>query len=119
VKEHGDTEWAIIANALAQVSPRQCKERWTQYLAPNVTRGQWTRDEDLLLMEKVKQCGQQWKQLETFFPGRKDNHLKNRHRLLLRHGGKTPIIASDCHATIEDEECGLIYDDEWMDLHNW
>jgi hypothetical protein len=109
VVEHGETQWPMVVSALPPRTPRQCKERWTRYLAPNVIQGHWRRDEDLVLIEKVKQHGQQWKQLEAFFPGRKD-HLKNDYRLLLRRGRKTPILSSDCHLTIENEEDRFIFD---------
>jgi hypothetical protein len=121
VTEHGDTDWSTIANAFSQRTARQCKDRWTHYLAPNVTRRHWTRGEDHLLIEKVKQYGQQWKRLEEFFPGRKDNHLKNRHRLLLRRADKTAMFGSDCWASIDDEGDGIIFAsdaDEWVDLHS-
>jgi hypothetical protein len=53
-----------------------------------------------------------WKRLEIFFPARKDNHLQNGHRLLLRRGGKTSIMESDYHVTINIVEDRLSSESE-------
>jgi hypothetical protein len=66
----------------------------------------------------VNVSGQLWKRLEIFFPARKDNHLKDGRRLLLRRGGKTSIMASDYHVTITIVEDRLSSaSEEWMDMH--
>jgi hypothetical protein len=71
---------------------RQCRERWIHYLLPKVSTSPWTHDEDARLQAAVERDGPRWKCLEAFFPGRKENHLKNRYILLTRqkHRGHAP-----------------------------
>jgi hypothetical protein len=94
VDAYGQGDWEAIAARMMNRTARQCRERWSQYLAPSVVRSPWTAEEDALLLEKVRQYGPQWKRLEAFFPGRKDNHLKNHHKLLVRRGEKVVASAS-------------------------
>jgi hypothetical protein len=59
-------------------SIRQIRERYYNYLAPNLNNVKWTYEEDILLEEKVKEIGHQWKKISEFFVGRSAVNLKNR-----------------------------------------
>jgi hypothetical protein len=65
-------------------SVRQCRERWTNYLAPSVINGVWSAQEDALLLEKFRLCGPHWKQMIQSFPGRTDINIKNHYMTLVR-----------------------------------
>jgi hypothetical protein len=71
---------------------RQCKERWTHFLAPEIVKSEWTKEEDLLLEMKVIEHGNKWKTFENYFPGRSGTNIKNRYRLILRHKHQEMII---------------------------
>nr|AGM32419.1 Myb-like DNA-binding domain containing protein [Coptotermes formosanus] len=64
---------------------RQCRERWKNFLSPDVSKKGWTVEEDLLLEKLVNEFGPKWSNLAKFFPGRTDVLIKNRYCLLLRH----------------------------------
>jgi hypothetical protein len=72
-------DWATIARHLIARTPRQCKERWRHYLSPDVVVGNWTRDEDELLLAKAAQIGPRWTEIAHHFPGRTDIGVKNRY----------------------------------------
>ena len=57
---------------------RQCKERWVNYLQPGLNNSPWTKAEDMILFEKVKQYGNSWAKIKKFFPRRTDINIKNR-----------------------------------------
>jgi hypothetical protein len=75
---YGLNQWDAIARFLPERTPRQCRDRYEYYLAPNVYNPPWTDTEDALLKEKFAEWGAKWVFLSRFFPGRTGNHLKNR-----------------------------------------
>jgi hypothetical protein len=91
VSVHGEDNWRIIAEEMPGRTHRQCSERWKHYLSSTVVKSRWTAEEDAELLGLVARYGSQWKRLEAFFPGRKDNQLKNRHKLLARRANKEAL----------------------------
>jgi hypothetical protein len=88
VAEHGPRDWSLIASYLQGRNPRQCKERWTNYLCPEVRDTPWTLEEDLLLVQKQREFGCKWVQIAKFFPNRTDAMIKNRFNRLRRRQHK-------------------------------
>jgi hypothetical protein len=86
-------DWQAIADELGNRGARQCKERWKHYLSPALTHEAWSRQEDDMLDQMVREMGKGWKVLEQFFPGRTDVSLKNRYNLLVRKKNKALKIA--------------------------
>jgi hypothetical protein len=81
---HFGTDWNEISRHMTRRNPRQCKERWTNYLSPDVCLRPWREDEDQLLLRKVGELGPKWVQITSFFPKRTDSNLKNRWFILMR-----------------------------------
>ena len=59
-------------------TPKQIRERYLNYLRPNISHDKWTEDEDLQLLELIKEHGHRWKTIERFMCKRSQNQLKNR-----------------------------------------
>ena len=55
VLKYGENNWTQIAQNMPNRNARQCKERWCNYLSPNICKSPWTQDEDNLLLEKYKE----------------------------------------------------------------
>lgn len=83
VNQYG-TNWNIVSEKMENRNQRQCKERWTHYLSPNVIMKPWTNDEDEFLKKKLLELGPKWVKLSSFFPNRTDIQLKNRWFVLMR-----------------------------------
>jgi hypothetical protein len=56
----------------------QCRERWSNYLSPNIRSDPWTEAEDRLVVEKMNEDHFSWSLIAPFFNGRSDNDIKNR-----------------------------------------
>jgi hypothetical protein len=90
VEKYGVADWELIASKVRKRDCRQCKERWTNYLSPEVNLGPWAPEDDALLARKVGEFGRKWKVITGFFPGRTDISVKNHWNFLERCRGFRP-----------------------------
>jgi hypothetical protein len=88
VQELGTRDWQQVARQIPGRNARQCRERWLNYLSPDVRNGPWTPAEEQLLLEKYAEFGPAWKRIATFFPTRTDINVKSRWQLMQRHRRK-------------------------------
>ena len=78
VNDFGAHSWRLIAANLPGRTARQIRERYVNYLAPNVCKEPWTEEEDQQLREKVAEHGRKWSQIAKYFENRTDVTIKNR-----------------------------------------
>jgi hypothetical protein len=88
VEVHGPRKWRLVAERLTGRTARQCRERWVNYLSPDITKAPWAANEENLLKDKVAEFGPLWSRIARFFVGRTDVCLKNRYLKLLRKENK-------------------------------
>lgn len=91
VEEHtigGKTDWGKIAKSMNNRTPRQCRERYVDYLSDELNKEPFSEIEDESLMEKYNEFGNDWGKICTFFPGRRRKHVKNRIFTLVRRKNK-------------------------------
>lgn len=74
---YGEQNWSIISSHMINRSIRQCRDRWTNSLSGNVVKGEWSAEEDALLLRLFKENGSRWKSMEKFFPGRAQYDIRN------------------------------------------
>jgi hypothetical protein len=82
-------DWIEVARQMNNRNARQCKERWMNYLSPDVCAQPWTDDDDQLLLQKVAELGPKWVRITSFFPKRTDSNLKNRWFILMRRARRS------------------------------
>ena len=70
--------WKEISQKMGNKTPKQCRDRYMSYLKPGITNQKWTKEEDLLLVQKMLTFGKRWTLISSFFPGRGMNNVKNR-----------------------------------------
>jgi hypothetical protein len=104
VRMHGSTDWVLIASLLGTRNPRQCRERFSNYLDPGLRHDSWTPEEDAAITEKYAQYGCKWNKIGKFLHNRSDNAIRNRWQLLNRHRvreatGKPSLRASHREAS--------------------
>jgi hypothetical protein len=84
----GTRDWATISEQMEGRNPRQCKERWDNYLRRDLRHTEWTQEEDMLLFKKHEELGSKWVHIARFFPNRTDAMVKTRFNLINRHEQK-------------------------------
>ena len=100
VMKYGSRDWLYISQKMMTRNPRQCRERWNNYLNPNLTSEPWTTEEDRLLIAKFQEYGCHWSKISKFFSKRSHNSVRNRWQLLLRQSEKR--ISSSSSTQISD-----------------
>lgn len=88
VRANGMNNWSIVAQMVPGRSGKQCRERWTNQLSPNLSKDSWSPQEDQILIEQQKIHGNLWAKMTTSLPGRSANAIKNRFSWLSRHGSQ-------------------------------
>ena len=68
VEKLGAKRWKVIASFIDGKTARQCRDRYTNYLRPDLVFDRWTPEEDLLLIQKYyesdegKRAFSEWKE---------------------------------------------------------
>ena len=88
VQNATDVDWSFIASQLPNRNPRQCRERWQNYLNPDLKAQIWTEEEDRLILERYNEMGPHWNAIGRTFVGRSGNAVRNRYLVLMRHQKK-------------------------------
>ena len=70
-------KWAKIASHLPGRQGKQCRERFVNHLDPELKKGEWTDDEEAILITMHGQHGNKWANISKHLPGRSDNDVKN------------------------------------------
>ena len=86
-----EIDWTFIASHFYRRSPRQCRERWQNYLNPSLINTEWTPDEDEQILEKFKELGPHWNAIAKSFAGRSGNSIRNRYLVLKRQQKKREL----------------------------
>jgi hypothetical protein len=90
VSVHGESEWKTIAAMMGNRTARQCRERYKNYLHPDVVNGCWQPEEELLLRAKYAEIGPKWALMTPHFPGRSSSNIKNHWAVLTAHNAPGP-----------------------------
>ena len=82
-KHKNPRDWEPIAKELGRNrTAKECHERWIRYLKPGVRKGQWTDQEDAVVMEAVTNSKEQpftrWSDLAQRLPGRVGKQIRDR-----------------------------------------
>ncbi|KAL5214739.1 hypothetical protein ABZP36_003891 [Zizania latifolia] len=56
---------------------KSCRLRWTNYLRPDIKRGNFSDDEERLIIRLHAALGNRWSTIATHLEGRTDNEIKN------------------------------------------
>ncbi|KAF3508594.1 hypothetical protein F2Q69_00004483 [Brassica cretica] len=78
IKSHGEGCWRSLPRAAGLLRcGKSCRLRWINYLRPDLKRGNFTRDEDEVIINLHSLIGNKWSLIAARLPGRTDNEIKN------------------------------------------
>ena len=98
-------KWAKIAKHLPGRQGKQCRERFVNHLDPQLKKGEWTDDEEAILIAMHEQDGNRWSNISKHLPGRSDNDTKNHwystiQRKFAQHGKEVGDCLMDVDAVV-------------------
>jgi hypothetical protein len=74
----GPSRWRDVAKFIPTRSPKQCRERWHNRLAPTLRRDPFEPWEDQIIVEKQRELGNHWALIARSLSGRSPGAVKNR-----------------------------------------
>ncbi|XP_066367041.1 transcription repressor MYB6-like [Miscanthus floridulus] len=78
IRAHGEGCWRSLPKAAGLLRcGKSCRLRWMNYLRPDLKRGNFTDDEDELIIRLHSLLGNKWSLIAGQLPGRTDNEIKN------------------------------------------
>ncbi|KAL4592452.1 hypothetical protein LXL04_005447 [Taraxacum kok-saghyz] len=78
IQKHGHESWRALPNrAGLNRCGKSCRLRWINYLRPDIKRGNFSQDEENLIVHLHSTLGNKWSRIASQLPGRTDNEIKN------------------------------------------
>ncbi|XP_010446672.1 PREDICTED: myb-related protein 308-like [Camelina sativa] len=78
IQMHGPGKWRTLPrNAGLRRCGKSCRLRWTNYLRPDIKRGEFSLQEEETIIQLHRLLGNKWSAIAIHLPGRTDNEIKN------------------------------------------
>lgn len=78
IQRYGHGNWRALPKQAGLLRcGKSCRLRWTNYLRPDIKRGNFTREEEEAIISLHGQLGNKWSAIAAQLPGRTDNEIKN------------------------------------------
>ncbi|KAL9318619.1 hypothetical protein ACSQ67_015136 [Phaseolus vulgaris] len=78
INKHGHKNWrALPTQAGLLRCGKSCRLRWINYLRPDIKRGNFTREEEDMIIQLHENLGNRWSAIAAKLAGRTDNEIKN------------------------------------------
>ncbi|KAK9064991.1 hypothetical protein SSX86_016374 [Deinandra increscens subsp. villosa] len=79
IQRYGHWNWSLLPKfAGLSRGGKSCRLRWVNYLRPNIKHGNFSKEEDDMIVHLHNKLGNKWSAMAANLPGRSDNEIKNR-----------------------------------------
>ncbi|XP_031125820.1 myb-related protein 308-like [Ipomoea triloba] len=103
IRAHGEGCWRSLPKAAGLLRcGKSCRLRWINYLRPDLKRGNFTEEEDELIIKLHSLLGNKWSLIAGRLPGRTDNEIKNYWNTHIRRKLLSRGIDPTTHRPVDD-----------------
>ncbi|KAJ0754427.1 putative transcription factor MYB family [Helianthus annuus] len=105
VQQHGPGNWRQVpTNTGLRRCSKSCRLRWTNYLRPGIRRGEFTDEEEKMIIQLQALLGNKWAAIASYLPERTDNDIKNYWNTHLKKKLRKLQMGSDEHDLIHKKK---------------
>lgn len=95
VSKYGTHQWSKIASLLQKKSSRQCEIRWNEYLKPLLDFSQFSKGEDIKLLNLARKLPNQWRTISSLLNRPAQTCIERYNKLMLGVGGDATEIKKE------------------------
>nr|ACU14367.1 unknown [Glycine max] len=105
IRAHGEGCWRSLPKAAGLLRcGKSCRLRWINYLRPDLKRGNFSLEEDQLIIKLHRLLGNKWSLIAGRLPGRTDNEIKNYWNTHIRRKLLSRGIDPATHRPLNDDK---------------